>query len=59
MAHQINNIYTFDDEHETLLNLSTHNNPNPNPNPITPVNPNNSDQNLDQNNQTNLQPPYW
>src|SRR5688500_579581 len=59
MAHQINNIYTFNDEYKTLLDLSTRNNLNLDPDPATPLNLNNPDQDPGQDNQTPLQLPYW
>lgn len=57
MAHQIHNIYTFDNEYETILDLSNSPNNNNNDNSdlvITPVDQNeNNDQNLLSN------PSYW
>jgi len=57
MTHQLNNIYTFDNEHETILDWSSHtNSPSNNPNIISP-----SDPNFDQTNQnqTHSQPLHW
>ena len=59
MAHQINNIYTFDDQYETLLDWSAHNDLNPNPNPAIPLNSNNSEQNPNRDNQNPSQSSHW